>query len=118
MVIFIQWYRPFEYRSSVWLETFNEMTILVHTYFLLCFTDFMPDPEHRSTLGLVYIGVSLFNFAVHLCLVIVGVIGSAKQRCQRAYYKRKIKEAEERVQKSIVIRKQREQLARLEAIQE
>ena len=43
MVIYLQWYKPFEQNFNNNIETFNEATALVMTYFLLCFTDFVPE---------------------------------------------------------------------------
>ena len=47
MCIYLQWYRPFATNFMNNMETFNEITILVLTYFLFCFTDFVPEPETR-----------------------------------------------------------------------
>jgi hypothetical protein len=39
------------------MEIFNESTLLVSSYFMFVFTDFVDDVNLRSTLGWVYIGV-------------------------------------------------------------
>jgi hypothetical protein len=35
------------------IEYFNETMIMMVMYCLICFTDFLPDPETKSTIGLV-----------------------------------------------------------------
>ena len=47
MCMYLQWYRPFATKFTNNIETFNEVTILVLTYFLFCFTDFVPESETR-----------------------------------------------------------------------
>jgi hypothetical protein len=39
------------------MEIFNESTLLVSSYFMFLFTDFVDDVHLRATLGWVYIGV-------------------------------------------------------------
>ena len=69
MCIYLQWYRPFASNFVNNIETFNECTILVLTYFLFCFSDFVPDPETRSNLGFYYISTSFFNMLVNMFIM-------------------------------------------------
>jgi hypothetical protein len=39
------------------MEIFNESTLLVSSYFMFLFTDFVDDVHMRATLGWVYIGI-------------------------------------------------------------
>ena len=65
MMIYIQWFRPLESNYANWLETFNEMCILILSNIAICYTDFVPDPEVRYDFGLVYVISSLVMTAVH-----------------------------------------------------
>ena len=42
-VIFIMWYKPMRSNRANRVEVFNECTILLLNYLLMCFTDFVPD---------------------------------------------------------------------------
>ena len=66
MVIYLRWYKPMESPLTNMMETFNECTTIFLLYCLMCFTDFVPDEETRSKIGLFYIGVNLFHILVHL----------------------------------------------------
>ena len=66
MVIYLRWYKPMESPLANRMETFNECTTIFLIYCLMCFTDFVPDEETRSKIGLFYIGVNLFHILVHL----------------------------------------------------
>ena len=69
------------------MEVFNECTIIVLTYGLMMFTDFVPDPETRFTIGIFYITTSLINIVVHLLILLKGSGMQIKNRCKRKVYK-------------------------------
>ena len=83
MVVFLQWYKPMESRFANNVETFNECTILVLTYFLFCFTDYVPESEMRSELGEYYNYVNFSNIGVHFFLMISSTIMQMRQACLR-----------------------------------
>ena len=45
MLIYLTHVRPFQEPQLNNLEIFNEFSIMVASYHLFCFTDFVPDPE-------------------------------------------------------------------------
>ena len=71
IIIFVMWSRPLETKQLNFFETFNECTLLVMTYHLWCFSDFIKEPETRNQLGFVFISVSLGNIAVHLITMFI-----------------------------------------------
>ena len=56
---------PFEDPLLNYMELFNESSLLVTSYFLLTFTDFVPEPETRYTIGWVFSGVVALNLIVN-----------------------------------------------------
>ena len=48
IIIFVMWSRPLETNQLNFFETFNEFTLLVMTYHLWCFSDFIKEPETRN----------------------------------------------------------------------
>ena len=84
MVIFLQLYKPLESNFANNIETFNEATVILMTYFLMCFTDFVPDAETRSELGNYYNGVSLGNIVVHMLIMLGGSLLAVRLRCRRS----------------------------------
>lgn len=61
------------------MESFNELTTIVLTYFLICFTDYVPSAEVRNQVGFGYIGTNFFNIAVHLTLLIFSSLASLRR---------------------------------------
>jgi hypothetical protein len=57
MISFIISVKPLSEPYLNIMEIFNESTLLVSSYFMFLFTDFVEDPELRSKLGWAYIGV-------------------------------------------------------------
>jgi hypothetical protein len=52
MIIYILYVRPFKERYKNNLESFNEISILVISYHLLFYTDFIQDEDMKSSFGL------------------------------------------------------------------
>jgi len=52
------------------IEYFNEATILICTYHLFIFTDFVQDPEPRYTMGYSVIFFALMNIMTNLIAMI------------------------------------------------
>ena len=51
MIIYLPWHRPLESKFATFMEVMNEETILILTYLLMCFTDFVPDVTTRGYIG-------------------------------------------------------------------
>ena len=82
-VIFVLWYMPLESKKANLVEVMNDCTVLLLTYHLWCFTDFVGEPETRHELGFVFIGTSLSNILVHLLLMLSQTVYHLKLRCKR-----------------------------------
>ena len=70
MLFYIWHCRALVSRFSEIMETFNEICTILLTYFLLCFTDFVPSAEARSSIGVGYISLVIINISVHLTFVL------------------------------------------------
>ena len=46
-IMYIMWFMPFENKSMNYIEVMNEVTLLLLTYSLWCFTDFVQEAETR-----------------------------------------------------------------------
>ena len=91
MIIYLQWYRPFEEKAMNKIETFNEVTIVILTYFLFCFTDFVPEAQTRHGLGAYYSGVTLLNIAVHMIIMLRHSYRSVRLYCLKRKYTKNMK---------------------------
>ena len=80
--------RTFDSRASLWKQTQDECTYLLLIYVLMCFTDFVPDPEQRSNLGIVYIIIMLSNIGLHLITLIRSTISSIVLNIKRCFARR------------------------------
>ena len=78
--------RVFESKVALWKQTQDECTYLLLLYVLICFNDFVPDPELRSQLGYVYISIMFSNIGVHFINLIRSTISLfilSLKRCWR-----------------------------------
>ena len=83
MCFLLQWFLLQESRFANNMETFNEVTMILLAYLLFCFTDIVPKSETRSNIGLIYIGISLGNIAVHLFFMLGTSFLAIKVKCKR-----------------------------------
>ena len=86
------------------MEMLNEVFVLVYTYHLYLFTDFMPNLEVRLTVGTILIYFAMFNIALNLGASMLGSATSAIWRCKLFYlqykrYRRVKKEKKEKKKK-------------------
>ena len=64
----------------------NECTIMLLSYILMCFTDYVPKAETRSELGVSYMSVSLGASGIHLIILVVTNIKYVKLFFRIKYY--------------------------------
>ena len=77
---------PLESPFANQVEFMNELTILILTYGQLHFTDYMPEPESRRIVGVLYIAVILLNVGVHLIILISDTSIKGKFVLRRCYF--------------------------------
>ena len=83
MIFYIQLCKPLESRLAQGIELMNEITAIVLTYGLKCFTDFVPNEETRSKIGYYYIGVSSANILIHLIVLVLETVYRMKLVCKK-----------------------------------
>ena len=88
-IIYVMWFMPFENKSMNYIEVMNEVTLLLLTYTLWCFTDFVPEAETRHLLGFVFIATSQGNVIVHLTLMVCETMKRVELGCKRCINRRK-----------------------------
>jgi hypothetical protein len=69
------------------MEIFNESTLLVSSYFMFFFTDFVDDVHMRATLGWIYIGVIGTMIAVNFGCMLVKVFQTVKKELTKLWMK-------------------------------
>ena len=57
MIIFLQYAMPMETRHATNMQTFHMMITLDMLILMMCYTEFVPEPETRSDLGYVQIAM-------------------------------------------------------------
>ena len=60
---------PFISRFENKIEVMNECTLILLAYGLICFTEFVPEPEDRYKIGWGYIGINLANYGTHATIM-------------------------------------------------
>lgn len=73
------------------MEIFNECTIIMVTYGLITFTEYVPEPETRYRIGWYYIGTALGNVLVHLSFLTYDTGKITINKCRNKYFKTTVK---------------------------
>ena len=68
--VFISRERPMLSSSDNNIQFFNEFCILFLCVLSLCFTDFVPDPEARYTIGLWFLLFTLGNIGINILMIV------------------------------------------------
>lgn len=76
MMIFLVCVKPLDQEVFNNLEMLNEIFILISSYFMYLFTDFVPDAEMRLQIGWIYVMILSVNFAINW----LGIMASAVLR--------------------------------------
>ena len=71
MLMIIVHYKAHATGLDRWLEVFNELSLLVLTYFLFIFTEWVQEEDVHSNLGWVFTGIFVFNAFVNIILVTI-----------------------------------------------
>ena len=69
-------------------EVFNECTVIVASYHLFCFTEWIFDMERRFELGWSLIAVIVLNVFFNIALLAFVVLKSAYIKLRKSYYLR------------------------------
>jgi hypothetical protein len=67
-------YQPQNEKGENHLELFTELCIMLFIYTLMCFNNFVPDPNVRFNIGNASIAIFFGNILVNLGVVMVGQI--------------------------------------------
>ena len=60
-------------------------------YLMMCFSDFVPEPEARDDIGLAFLGVLVLYALVHIYFLCVDSYCHIRDVCKRQCHKLKIK---------------------------
>ena len=69
MIVLVGYVPPFKDKKMNTMELVNEAFILLITYHLYTFTDFMPDVQTRELVGKSLIGITISSIVVNFGLV-------------------------------------------------
>ena len=74
--------RPLESRFSLRMEIMNELTLLLVTYHIFCFTEAVEDVNLRYSFGVTFISTLSFCIGVHMFFLVVGSCKSLQKACK------------------------------------
>ena len=63
------------------IETWNEVCQIILLYWVMCFSDFVDNPETRLLIGYLYIGTMSMQTAPSLLLLLWNTTSSISNRC-------------------------------------
>ena len=91
LIILVGWYRPLESNFANNMEMFNEVITLFILYLMMCFSDFVLDPETRSFCGFGFIAVICLYAFTHILFLIINVCLQIRHTIRSKYYARRNK---------------------------
>ena len=80
--------RPMIDKENNFLMIMNEFVILVTSYLVLLFSDFVPQPEDQYQFGYMYITLFLFESAINVVIFLVITIKEIIAYCKRRRLKK------------------------------
>ena len=73
------------------MELFNEVITLFVLYLLMCFSDFVADPETRNECGKALIALCCCYALVHILFLIINTVLQIRHLIRSKYYARRNK---------------------------
>ena len=80
--------KPLESRAALIKQTLDECTYLILVQLLLCFTNFVPDPEDRIYIGIAYMSVMIANMGLHIMILILSTCKVFCLKSKRCFARR------------------------------
>ena len=80
---------PLEKNRDNKLEVYNEITILLLLYHLMCFSDMVPEHQIRYSIGYSYIVCACTDICLHLVLILRENIRNVRLKIKKKIYERK-----------------------------
>ena len=87
MIIFLQWFGPLQNSKSVTLETFNEIINLMILYLLMCFSEFIGNPNMKRILGFLFIATVCSFASFYIFILVRSSVRELRKRARKAYEK-------------------------------
>lgn len=85
-IVIIAVRKPF--KEANWFELAHEVVIVLISYHVFCFTEFVPDPQIRYYVGYSVILVTVTHLTVFYSVTIYGWIKAAIRSCKLTYYQK------------------------------
>ena len=88
-MIYVGWERPFTSRRDNNLELMNETLILINSYFMFVYSDFVADSNARYDFGWLNIGLVIIIVVANFGANFISYVYSAYGKLKMKYQKRK-----------------------------
>ena len=85
MIAYLLSFRPLETPFALHMEVMDQFTTVVLVCGFLYFTQSIEDSNYSVVTGLYYVSVIALNFALHLCVILLGSLNSLKLLGKRRF---------------------------------
>ena len=89
IIIYQGWVQPFRGKSRNNLEISNETLILINTYFLIVYSDFVGSPEVRYQMGWVNVAFLTFMLLTNILMLVMDLGRNCRKQCKERALKKK-----------------------------
>lgn len=78
--------KPYVSRKANLQETLNEVNVVLASYHLFCFTEFVYDPYWRSKIGYSLITLIIVNIIYNCAMMSVTIVKEIKRETKKRYH--------------------------------
>jgi len=81
MITYLYYVRPFKSKLQIYMEIINECFILTAVYFLVIFSEFVPNAKVRYNMGWGLISILSLQLLINIGVIVVNLILIIKKSC-------------------------------------
>ena len=85
MIAYLLSFKPLETPFAIKIEVMDQFSTVLLVCGFLFFAQSIEDGNYRIVTGLYYVSVIGLNFALHLCVILLGSLNSLKLLCKRRF---------------------------------
>ncbi|CDW79537.1 cadg domain containing protein [Stylonychia lemnae] len=90
LLVYVIYIKPFQDPEFNYIEIFNETCILMSSYHLMIFTNYVPDIEKQSIFGYTLLAITVLNVAVNTIIMMIKTIYKIKNSFKKLRQKIKL----------------------------
>jgi len=113
LLIYLVKWMPMDAKRYNFLAIFNECVLLICSYMLLLFTEYVPSPELRYYFGNYLLYLLYTNFGLNIAVLAYDIVCIIRMHCKRKFYHLRLKLEKEKKIKDEQLKREEHDQARI-----